>query len=302
LSRAARGESGLAPTRACIRERGARDSLRVRGSHGARPTHRSIDVTQRMPSLFLGHGSPMNALQRNAYTESWAALGRELPKPRAVLSISAHWFVAGTEVTAMARPPTIHDFSGFPPELGRVKYPAPGDPQLAKRVKEMLAPLEVGLDERWGLDHGTWSVLCHVYRRADVPVIQLSIDARQAPRFHYELGQRLAPLRDDGVLILGSGNVVHNLRMYAWSGKPVDAFDWARRFEAEVREQIETDDDEPLIEYEKLGKEAQLSIPTPEHYLPLLYVLGTRHADDQAKFPTAGIEGGSISMLAVQLG
>jgi 4,5-DOPA dioxygenase extradiol len=255
-----------------------------------------------MPAVFLGHGSPMNALQRNAYTESWATLGREMPVPRAVLAISAHWFVAGTAVTAMAKPKTIHDFSGFPPELGRVQYPASGDAKLAQRVQELLAPLDVALDESWGLDHGTWSVLCHVYPRADVPVVQISIDGRKEPRFHFELGRTLAPLRDEGVLILGSGNVVHNLRKYAWGGERVDAFDWAARFEALVRNQVAANADEPLIDYEALGQDAQLSIPTPEHYLPLLYVLGARHPADPVRFPTSGIEGGSISMLAVQLG
>ncbi len=189
-----------------------------------------------MPAIFFGHGNPMNALLNNRYTEAWRALGTSLPRPRAILMISAHWYVPGTAVTAMARPRTIHDFGGFPAELYRYDYPAPGDRALAGRVRELLAPLDVALDEReWGLDHGTWSVLCHAYPDADVPVVQLSIDETQAPRVHYELGRRLAPLRDEGVLLAGSGNLVHNLHTFAWGAHPVEPFDWAVRFEAQAR-------------------------------------------------------------------
>ncbi|MBC5810856.1 MAG: 4,5-DOPA dioxygenase extradiol [Candidatus Eremiobacteraeota bacterium] len=256
-----------------------------------------------MPAIFFGHGNPMNALLNNRYTEAWRALGTSLPRPRAILMISAHWYVPGTAVTAMARPRTIHDFGGFPAELYRYDYPAPGDRALAGRVRELLAPLDVALDEReWGLDHGTWSVLCHAYPDADVPVVQLSIDETQAPRVHYELGRRLAPLRDEGVLLAGSGNLVHNLHTFAWGAHPVEPFDWAVRFEAQARRCLESGDQEPLVDYESLGRDALLSAPTPDHYLPLLYVIGARRPDDVVSFPVEGVDGGSISMLSVRVG
>lgn len=190
-----------------------------------------------LPAIFFGHGNPMNALQHNPYTEAWKRIGEALPRPRAVLSISAHWFVPETGVTVTTAPRTIHDFGGFPGELYQVKYPAPGDPALARRVQKLLAPLPVNLDETWGLDHGTWSVLCHVYPQADVSVVQLSIDATQPASFHYEIGKRLAPLRDEGVLIAGSGNLVHNLRAYAW-GQEAEPLDWALRFEDQARQML----------------------------------------------------------------
>jgi 4,5-DOPA dioxygenase extradiol len=254
------------------------------------------------PAIFFGHGSPMNAIETNVYTEAWRRIGEQAGKPRAVLSISAHWYVATTAVTAAPRPRTIHDFGGFPPQLYEVKYPAPGDGPLCARVRELLAPLPVELDEAWGLDHGTWSVLRHVYPNADVPTVQLSIDATQPATFHYALGQALAPLREEGILIIGSGNIVHNLGKYAWGREPQAPYDWAIRFENLARETIQAGDHAPLIDYRGLGSEAMLSIPEPEHYLPLLYVLGSRLADEPASFPVAGIEGGSVSMLTVQLG
>jgi 4,5-DOPA dioxygenase extradiol len=256
----------------------------------------------RLPALFLGHGNPMNALASNAFTEAWAELGRRLPRPRAVLAVSAHWYLPATLVTAMQRPRTIHDFGGFPRELSAVRYPAPGSPELAARVRELLAPIEVGLDEEWGLDHGTWSVLVHVYPDADVPVVQLSLDETQPPAFHYELGRRLAPLRDEGVLVIGSGNLVHNLHAYAWGRHVPEPYDWAVRFETRAKELIAAGEHAPLVDYESLGKDALLSAPTPEHYLPLLVVLGTRGAGEPASFPVEGIDGGSVSMLAVRLG
>jgi 4,5-DOPA dioxygenase extradiol len=257
--------------------------------------------TGRMPAVFLGHGNPMNALARNATTEGWAAVGRTVPKPRAVLAISAHWYIQETAVTAMAVPRTIHDFGGFPPELYRVRYPAPGSPELAHRLQTMLAPLPVGLDDGWGLDHGTWSVLKHVFPKADVPVVQLSIDERQPGRFHYELGKHLAPLRDEGVLVVGSGNLVHNLRLYDWGGG-ASAFDWAERFEKQARELMLDDRAAPLVDCEQLGRDAHLAVPTPDHYLPLLYVLGLREKGEPVSFPVEGFDGGSMSMLAVQVG
>jgi 4,5-DOPA dioxygenase extradiol len=255
-----------------------------------------------LPAFFFGHGNPMNALEQNAYTAGWTAIGRALPRPRAILSISAHWFVPQTGVTITTAPRTIHDFGGFPRELYQVKYPAPGDPGLARRVQKMLAPLQVNLDESWGLDHGTWSVLFHVYPQADIPVVQLSIDETQPAAFHYELGRRLAPLRDEGVLIMGSGNLVHNLHAYAWGRHPVDPFDWAVRFEEQVREMVVAGEHRPLVEYEKLGRDALLSIPTPDHYLPFLYALATRQQGEPVAFPIQGVDGGSISMLTVQVG
>lgn len=256
-----------------------------------------------MPAIFFGHGNPMNALLHNAYTEGWASIGKSIPRPKAVLCVSAHWYFPATAVTAMTAPRTIHDFGGFPRELYQVQYPAPGSPALAQRVRELLAPLPVGLDdENWGLDHGTWSVLRHVFPEADVPVVQLSIDETRAPEFHYELAKRLAPLRDEGVLVAGSGNIVHNLHTYAWGRHEVEPFDWAVRFERLARELLMSGNDGPLVDYESLGRDALLSAPTPDHYLPLLYVIGLRRADDQVSFPVEGFDGGSISMLTAQMG
>jgi len=259
-------------------------------------------MSPRLPALFVGHGSPLNAIRENEWTGAWARLGRELPRPHAVLSISAHWYVDGTAVTAMGQPRTIHDFGGFPRELYEVRYGAAGDAALARRVQQCLAPLPVLADQSWGLDHGTWSVLCHLYPDADVPVVQLSIDARAGPRFHYELGARLRPLRDEGILILGSGDIVHNLRAYAWGARVQAPYDWALRFEGLVRERLLSWEHASLIDYEALGEDARLCAPTPEHYLPLLYVMGAGHTGESVRFPVEGIDGGSVSMLAVQLG
>jgi len=255
-----------------------------------------------LPAIFFGHGNPMNAVQQNSYTAGWRRIGQETPRPKAVLSISAHWFVPGSAVTIATAPETIHDFGGFPDELYRVQYPAPGDPVLARRIEGLLAPLPVELDESWGLDHGTWSVLRHVYPDAGVPVVQLSIDATQPASFHFEIGARLASLREEGILIVGSGNLVHNLRAYAWSRPMPEPYDWAVRFETTARELLLAGDYKPLLEYESLGPDARLSIPTPDHYLPLLYVIGTRQRGEVITFPVEGIDGGSISMLAVQVG
>jgi 4,5-DOPA dioxygenase extradiol len=255
-----------------------------------------------MPAIFFGHGNPMNALASNLWTEGWAAIGASIPRPSAVLSISAHWYLPATLVSAMASPRTIHDFGSFPRELYEVLYPAPGDPQLAARVQSLLAPVHVDLDHSWGLDHGTWSVLCHVFPDADVPVVQLSIDETQPASFHYETGRRLAQLRDEGVLVIGSGNLVHNLHAYAWGRHPVEPLNWAVRFEAMAKELLLEGDHEPLVNYEALGRDAQLSAPTPDHYLPLLYVLALRRETDEVSFPVEGFDGGSISMLTVQVG
>lgn len=256
-----------------------------------------------MPAIFFGHGNPMNALANNDWTKGWAAIGQTIPWPRVVLCVSAHWYLPATMVTAMSRPRTIHDFGGFPRELYQINYPAPGNPELAVRVQEMLAPLEVNLDDRhWGLDHGTWSVLCHIYPEADVPVVQLSIDETQPPEFHYETAKRLNNLRDEGVLIIGSGNLVHNLHTYSWENRKVEPFDWAVRFENRARELLLADDHAPLINYQSLGRDAMLTAPTPDHYLPLLYVIAQAREGDDVTFPIEGFDGGSISMLAIQIG
>lgn len=259
-------------------------------------------MTNRMPAIFFGHGNPMNALAHNAWTEGWAAIGKEISRPRAVLCVSAHWYLPATLVTAMPAPRTIHDFGGFPRQLYEIKYPAPGDPELAHRVQSILAPLSVELDERWGLDHGTWSVLCHVFPEADVPVIQLSIDETQPAEFHYKIAKRLAVLRDEGVLIAGSGNLVHNLHAYAWGRHDIAAFDWAVSFEARARKLLLAGHHEPLIAYETLGSDAALSVPTPDHYLPLLYVIAQQREGDEVSFPVEGFDGGSVSMLTVRIG
>jgi 4,5-DOPA dioxygenase extradiol len=255
-----------------------------------------------LPAIFFGHGNPMNAVTNNGYTEAWRRIGQETSRPKAILSISAHWFVPGTGVTISTAPRTIHDFGGFPAELYQVEYPAPGDPSLARRVQTLLSPLAVALDDSWGLDHGTWSVLRTVYPLADIPVVQLSIDETKPAAFHFEIGRKLAPLRDEGVLIVGSGNLVHNLHSYAWGRHPREPYDWAVRFERTARELMLAGDLKPLIEYDTLGKDAALSVPTPDHYLPLLYVLGAAQRGERIHFPVEGVDGGSISMLAVEIG
>ncbi len=258
-------------------------------------------LPDRMPAIFFGHGSPMNALRDNRYTESWKRLAASLPRPKAILAISAHWVTRGTAVTAMAAPPTIHDFGNFPQALFDVQYPALGDPLLAARVCDLLAPIAVKMDHAWGLDHGTWSILLKAYPAADVPVIQLSMDAALPLASHYELGRRLTALRDEGVLLMGSGNVVHNLRMLAWDDAPAP-HDWAVRFNHKVRDSLLRGDAEALIHYARWGIDATLSVPTAEHFLPLLYVLGSRADDEAVAIAVDGIERGSIGMLSAVIG
>lgn len=260
----------------------------------------------RMPTVFIGHGNPMNALASHAHTQAWRQLGQDwsgssaAPRPKAILAVSAHWYTQSTSVTAMRQPKTIHDFYGFPAELFAVRYPAPGEPALARRAQSLLEPIVVATDQEWGLDHGTWSVLTHIFPEADIPVVQLSIDATQPAEYHYQLGQRLAALRDEGVLILGSGNVVHNLRAAKW-GDDAGAYPWATDFNDRLRSALASGDYQTVIQYQRFGEPAALSIPTPEHYLPLLYVLGAAQPQDRISFPTDGIEMGSISMLTVCL-
>jgi 4,5-DOPA dioxygenase extradiol len=255
-----------------------------------------------LPALFVGHGNPLNALQENDWTRAWAALAATLPRPRAILSISAHWYIGGTAVTAMSAPRTIHDFGGFPRELYDIRYPAAGDPALARRVQQLLAPLAVSADESWGLDHGTWAVLRHVFPGADVPVVQLSIDETRPPSFHYQLGTKLRGLREEEILLVGSGDVVHNLHAYAWGRHRQEPYDWALRFERQVRQALLAGDHARIVDYERLGPDALLAVPTPEHFLPLLYVLGASTAGEPITFPVEGMDGGSVSMLAVQFG
>jgi 4,5-DOPA dioxygenase extradiol len=259
-------------------------------------------MTPLMPAIFFGHGNPLNALAQNSYTEGWTSIGRSIPRPKAVLSVSAHWYLSYCAVTSNPAPPTIHDFGGFPRELYQVQYPAPGNPDLARQVQGLLAPVSARLDDGWGLDHGTWAVLRHVFPEAHIPVLQLGIDGTQPPRFHYDLGRKLAPLREEGVLVVGSGNLVHNLTAYAWGDREARPFDWAVRFEERLQEALLQNDDETLVDYRRFGRDAALAVPTPDHYLPLLYVLGLRREQEPVTFPIRGVDGGSVSMLAVRVG
>ncbi|MCI4340429.1 MAG: 4,5-DOPA dioxygenase extradiol [Thermoplasmata archaeon] len=255
-----------------------------------------------MPAIFVGHGNPMNAIETNAYTEAWQRLAASIPTPRAIVCVSAHWYVRGTRVTAMERPRTIHDFGGFPRPLFEVDYPARGDRKLAERVAELLAPTVVEQDTSWGLDHGAWSVLVRMYPKADVPVVQLALDRTQPPSVHYELGRRLDALRDDGVLILGSGNLVHNLHAYSWGQHPAQPYEWAVDFEQQVVRALSRGEHAPLVAYEGFGESAALSVPTPDHYLPFLYAIATARPGDHFAYPVEGFDGGSISMRAVRIG
>ncbi len=256
------------------------------------------EAAARLPVVFIGHGSPMNTLADNAYTQAWRSLASKLPKPKAILVISAHWYVAGTAVTAMAQPKTIHDFYGFPPELFAYDYPAPGEPALAERVRTLLRGVDVRADETWGLDHGAWSVLAHMYPEAGIPVVQLSIDGTQPAAFHFDAGRKLAPLRDEGVLILGSGNVVHNLGVMRRTDD-AQPFDWALAFNDWLRERLLARDAQAIVNPMQFGDAARLSIPTPEHYLPLIYTIGAAADEDKIEVLTDGVDLGSISMLSV---
>lgn len=261
-----------------------------------------MDPHVKMPVLFLGHGSPMNAIEENEFVQAFRKLGRDIPKPESILCISAHWETRGTHVTAMPKPETIHDFGGFPPELYEVQYPAPGSPELAQTAKESVSLTEVGLDQKWGLDHGAWSVIRHLYPAADTPVVQMSLDYTKAPEYHYELAKQLGKLRRRGVLIIGSGNMVHNLRLIDWRKLDDEyAFDWAEEAQEKMKNLITEGDHDQLIRARNLGRAFELAIPTPEHYLPLLYTLALRDKDDSVTFFNDKPVGGSVSMTSVRI-
>jgi 4,5-DOPA dioxygenase extradiol len=260
-----------------------------------------FESTAKMPVLFVGHGSPMNAIETNEFSLEWQKLGKSLPKPNAILCISAHWETKGTFVTAMEKPQTIHDFGGFPQALFDVQYPAPGSPELAGETKKLVAKTEVGLDQNWGLDHGAWSVIRVMYPEADIPVIQMSLDYYQNPQYHYDLAKELVALRQKGVMIIGSGNMVHNLRAVDWS-KPNQGFDWAQEANEKFKKLIFDNDHKQLINYKMLGREVELSIPTPEHYLPLLYALALKSDNEQVVFFNDKSVMGSLSMTSVRIG
>jgi len=260
--------------------------------------------TERMPVLFVGHGSPMYAIEENEFTRYWQELGEIIPKPKAVICISAHWETRGTEVTAMLTPPTIHDFGGFPRELYEIQYPAPGDPDLAKETIHTIKGTNVRADEKWGLDHGTWSVIRRIYPKADIPVIQMSLDYNKSPQEHYDLAKELALFRDKGVLIVGSGNIVHNLRKVAWDKADDEeyGFDWTLEANDIIKRLILTNKHKDLIDYNLLGKEVQMAIPTPDHYLPLLYSLALKNEDESITFFNDKAVMGSLTMTSLKIG
>jgi len=263
-----------------------------------------LESTGTMPVLFLGHGSPMNAIEENEFVAGFRKTGKELPRPKAILCISAHWETRGTFVTAMEQPKTIHDFGGFPKALFDVQYPAPGSPWLAGETKKVITTTEVGMDHSWGLDHGAWSVIKHLYPKADVPVIQMSLDYTKPASYHYELAKELSSLRRKGVLIVGSGNMVHNLGMIAWDKLNADsyAFEWAAEASEFMKNKIRNRDHQSLINYKNGGKSLQLAIPTPEHYLPLLYVLAMQEKNETATLFNDKAVAGSLTMTSVKVG
>ena len=257
-----------------------------------------------MPVLFIGHGSPMNGIEDNEFSDRWKTMAKEIPTPAAVLVVSAHWFTKGTQITAMDFPKTIHDFGGFPQELFDVQYKAPGNPVLAKETVDLLQSAHVELDHDWGLDHGTWTVVRHMYPEAKIPILQLSIDYTKGAQYHYELAREMYALRKKKVLIIGSGNMVHNLRMVAWDkmNEPGYGYDWALKMNDNFKNLISNGDFKPLINYENLGPEAKLAIPTPEHYLPLMYTLGLKGSKDAISFFNDKAVAGSLTMTSVKVG
>jgi len=266
---------------------------------------RSVNSTDtKMPVLFLGHGSPMNAIEENEFVDGFRKVAKEVPEPTTVLCISAHWETKGTHITAMQKPETIHDFGGFPQELYEVQYPAPGNPQLAKDTKKLVEKTDVLLDDKWGLDHGAWSVIKHMYPKANIPVIELSLDYTRSAQYHFELAKELAALRGRGVLIVGSGNIVHNLRMVDWRRlNEVDyGYDWALEAREKIKNYILSGDYKQLVNYQSLGIEFNLAVPTPEHFLPLLYVLALKTEDEDVSLFNDKAVGGSLTMTSVRIG
>ena len=262
-----------------------------------------FDKTEKMPVLFLGHGSPMNAIAENEFVKGFRKVGQNITKPNTIIVVSAHWETYGTFVTAMEKPKTIHDFSGFPKELYEVQYPANGNPELAKEIKSRVKKADIELDVNWGLDHGAWSVVKHLYPKADVPIIQMSLDYRQPPQYHFELSKELSSLRKRGVLIIGSGNMVHNLRMVDWRRlDEVDyGYNWALEANEKMKKYILSGDYKQLINYESQGKEFNLAVPTPEHFLPLLYILAMKEENENVSLFNDKSVGGSISMTSVKI-
>lgn len=262
-----------------------------------------LGQTETMPVLFMGHGSPMNAIEENEFVQGFRSMGQSIPRPAAILCVSAHWETRGTFVTAMEKPPTIHDFGGFPQALFEVQYPAPGSPALAKETAAMVTKTTVGLDERWGLDHGCWSVVKHLYPAADVPVLQLSLDYTKPAQYHYELAKELAGLRKKGVLITGSGNMVHNLGKIAWDKMKTDnyGYDWAIEAASKMKQFILSGDHTSLINYRSQGKAFDLAIPSPEHYLPLLYILALKEENEKISLYNDKAVGGSLTMTSVKI-
>ncbi len=259
------------------------------------------EQNESMPLLFIGHGSPMNGIEDNEFSTRWQQMGKEIPKPKAVLCVSAHWLTHGTFITAMEQPKTIHDFGGFPQELFKVQYPAPGNPQLAKETASLIRKTNVGLDHDWGLDHGTWTVVKHMYPKAVIPVLQLSIDYHKPGQYHYDLARELSELRKKGVLIIGSGNMVHNLSMVAWDKPATFTFDWAQEMNSVFKKHITDNNHQPLINYQQLGKSAELAIPTPDHYYPLLYILGLKGKSEKVSFFNDKALMGSLTMTSVKI-
>jgi 4,5-DOPA dioxygenase extradiol len=271
--------------------------------HSLKTLSENFPLSERMPVLFLGHGSPMNAIEENEFVQGFRLLSTTLPKPNAILCISAHWLTNGTFVTAMEKPPTIHDFGGFPDELYQVQYPAPGSPKLASTTKEVIRSTPVELDMSWGLDHGAWSVIKHLYPKADVPVIQLSIDYSKPAAWHFELAKELSVLRERGILIIGSGNIIHNLRLVDFKNMYRDnyGYDWAIEAHSQFNTHLLDGNNKALIEYEKLGKSALLAIPTPDHYYPLIYTLGLKTNKDAISLFNDKLLAGSLSMTSVKI-
>jgi len=263
----------------------------------------SFDSTEQMPVLFVGHGSPMNAIEENEFVQGWRDVAKTIPKPKAILCVSAHWETRGTSVTVMEKPPTIHDFGGFPQELFEVQYPAPGSPELAKEIKRLIKKTEIGLDEKWGFDHGCWSVLVRMFPAANIPVVQLSLDYSQPSQYHYQLAKEFSPFRKKGILIIGSGNMVHNLRLIDWDkmSEPGFGYDWVIEASEKMKKFILSNDHQSLINYRVQGKAFNLAIPTPEHFLPLLYALALKEENEKIEFFNDTPVMGSLTMTSMKI-